>query len=143
MSDPPALRFVVWCPLLGAALVSPLAHAGRSRVPPPEFVPPTTNFYLRAAFDTDPSVYLGRFMPDGEGAPDEAMARKTACSQHLSVREVGGGGVEYDEIFESSRGVALGLGVPGTDLKLGGGGGPIRQPARELHADLQDDRRHR
>ncbi len=106
------------------ALSGPPAQAGgKSRVPPPEFVPPTTNFHLRAAFDTDPISYLGRFVPDDALVPDEAAARKTACSQHISMRRVGGGGVEYDEIFEASSAAAIGLGLPRTDLTLGGTGG--------------------
>ena len=100
------------------------AYAGRkSKVPPPEFVPPTSNLHLRAAFDTDPSVYLGRFVADDTGVPDESAARKTACSQYISVRKVGGGGVEYDEVFEASSAAAMGLGVPKTELTLGGKAG--------------------
>ncbi len=98
------------------------AHAGK-KVPPPEFVPPTTNLHLRAAFDTDPSVYLGRFLPDDATTPDESAARKTACSQYVSVRQVGGGGVEYDEVFESSSAAAMGLGIPKTEITLGGKSG--------------------
>lgn len=101
---------------------SPTAEA-KKRVPPPEFVPPTTNLHLRAAFDTDPSVYLGRFVPDDAAVPDESAARKTACSQYISYRNVGGGGVEYDEVFESSAAAAMGLGVPKTELTLGGKAG--------------------
>jgi hypothetical protein len=111
-------------PLCAAALfvfVSPAL--GGKKVPPPAFVPPTTNMQLRAAFDTDPSSYLGRFIPDDAVVPDEAAAIKTACSAYIRPRRVGGGGVEYDEVFEASAATALGLGVPNTDLQLGGRGG--------------------
>lgn len=106
---------------LAALSASQAAHA--KKVPAPEFVPPTTNLHLRAAFDTDPSVYLGRFVPDDAVVPDEASSRKTACSQYISVRTVGGGGVEYDEVFESSSATAMGLGVPKTELVMGGQSG--------------------
>lgn len=112
-------------PFVVLALLTALpAQAGRkNKVPPPEFVPPTTNLHLRTAFDTDPTVYLGRFVPNGAGVPDESAARKTACSQYISISTVGGGGVEYDEVFESSSAAAMGLGVPKTELTLGGSAG--------------------
>ncbi len=108
--------------LLVGALIAVPAQAGK-KVPPAEFVPPTTNFHLRTAFDTDPSVYLGRFVPDDAIVPDESAARKTACSRFITVRKVSGGGVEYDEIFESSSEAAMGLGIPQADLRLGGKSG--------------------
>ena len=100
-----------------------LPAAAGKKVPPAQFVPPTTNLQLRAAFDTDPQPYIGRFIPDDAVVPDESAARKTACSQHITVRRVGGGGVEYDEVFEASSAAALGLGVPQTELRLGGRAG--------------------
>lgn len=109
-------------PLL-ALLVALPALAGKKKVPPPEFVPPTTNLQLRAAFDTDPSTYLGRFIPNDATVMDESAARKTACSKYISAKTVGGGGVEYDEIFEASASAALGLGVPQAALVLGGSAG--------------------
>jgi hypothetical protein len=114
----PLNRAVLALPLLLA-----LPAAAGKKVPPAEFVPPTTTLQLRAAFDTDPSAYLGRFIPDDAVVPDESAARKTACSQYISSRRVGGGGVEYDEVFEASSAAALGLGVPQTELRLGGRGG--------------------
>ena len=118
----PSPRSIV---LLGAAVLAPVGLAIAKKIPAPEFVPPTTNFHLRTAFDTDPSVYLGRFVPDDDMVPDEATARKTACSQYLSVRKVGGGGVEYDEVFEASSAAAMGLGIPKTELSLGGALGQV------------------
>ena len=111
--------------LLTAALLVLALPAGakkKPKIPPPEFVPPTTNFHLRAAFDTDPSVYLGRFVSDDAGVPDESAARKTACSKYITARTVGGGGVEYDEVMESNSATAMGFGIPKTELKLGGEG---------------------
>lgn len=109
--------------LFSLLLVSTAASAGKKKIPAPEFIPPTSNFHLRAAFDTDPSVYLGRFVPDGASVPDESAARKTICSQYITSRTVGGGGVEYDEVMAANRSTALGLGIPETNLKLGGESG--------------------
>ncbi len=109
--------------LLPVALLAAVPASAGKKVPPPEFVPPTTNLQLRATFDTDPSTYLGRFIPDGAAVPDESAARKTACSQFISIKSIGGGGVEYDEVFEASADAAVGFGIPKTELKLGGSGG--------------------
>jgi len=72
------------------------------------------NFFLRNAFDTDPSAYIGRFVP--EGTPpldaDDASAMQTACTEHISYTEVGGGGVQYDEYFNASTNVAASMGIP-------------------------------
>jgi hypothetical protein len=72
------------------------------------------NFFLRNAFDTDPSPYLGRFVPAETSALniDDAAAMQTACSQHISYRTVGGGGVQYDEYFNASTNVSASLGIP-------------------------------
>jgi len=72
-----------------------------------------SNFFMRSAFDTDPSPYLGRFVPhEGSFDVDDAMAMQTSCSQHISYRNVGGGGVQYDEYFNASKTAAAGLNAP-------------------------------
>jgi len=73
-----------------------------------------SNFFLRNAFDTDPSVYLGRFVPDGttSGDIDDSAAMQTSCSQYISYRHVGGGGVQYDEYFNASTSVSASFGIP-------------------------------
>lgn len=76
-------------------------------------VVPAANLFLRNAFDTDPSVYIGRFVPDSTTGPvDESSAMQLTCSQHISHRTVGGGGVVYDELFNASSEAALRVGVP-------------------------------
>jgi hypothetical protein len=107
--------------LIAAFATSGWASAAKGP-PPANFVPPTSNFHLRAAFDTDPSVYLGRFIQDGQGEVDEASARKTSCSKFIAIRQVGGGNVQYDEVFQASASAALGLGVAQTDLRVGASG---------------------
>ncbi len=125
-------------------LALPLVAQAKKRIPPPEWVPPSSNFHVRAAFDTDPSVYLGRFIPDEAAVPDESAARKTSCSQYIDHREVGGGGVEYDEVFAATTDVALSVGVAQTDLKVGGEGGASASlratytMTRKLVADIAD-----
>jgi hypothetical protein len=129
--------------LVAAVLMWTPARAGKGP-PPAEFIPPTTNFHLRAAFDTDPSVYLGRFIPDGTADIDEAVARKTACSKFIAVREVGGGNVQYDEVFQASASAAIGLGVAQTDLRVGASGSKSTSlrasyvATKKLIADIED-----
>jgi len=82
-----------------------------------------SNFFMRSTIDTDPSIYLGRFVPhEGSFDVDDAMAMQTSCSQFISYRNVGGGGVQYDEYFNASKSAAAGLNAPLLDtlgLNLG------------------------
>ncbi len=86
-------------------------------VGPPEGVGPTVSpqahVYLRNSFDTDPSVYLGRFVPPDVADLDETAAMPTRCSALLEPTRIGGGGVLYDETFTASQAAALRIGVPG------------------------------
>ena len=72
------------------------------------------NFFMRNAFDTDPSGYIGRFIPtDTEMTSlDEASTYPSACTEYITYKSVGGGGVEYDEYFNASTGVAANFGIP-------------------------------
>src|SRR5690606_11432918 len=98
------------------ALTAALASCGNKRVPIPDTVGPTVvapaNLFLRNSFDTDPSLYAGRFVPAGISIPDETAAMRMTCSEHLSVTKVSGGGVVYDEFFNASTDAALRVGVP-------------------------------
>ncbi len=73
-----------------------------------------SNFYLRNAFDTDPSAYLGRFVPKDTPTQniDDTAAMQTSCSQYISYKSVGGGGVQYDEYFNASTSVSANFGIP-------------------------------
>ncbi|MBU1429951.1 hypothetical protein KKF91_05235, partial [Myxococcota bacterium] len=75
---------------------------------------PKKNFFMRNSFDTDPSAYLGRFVPKGTPLSeiDDAAALRKTCSQFFTIRKVGGGGVIYDEIFHASSQVSAGLSIP-------------------------------
>ncbi len=91
------------------AAVTTSGRASAAKGPPPaDFVPPTSNFHLRAAFDTEPSVYLGRFIQDGRGEVYETTERKTSCSGFIAIRQVRGGNVQYDEVFQASASASEG-----------------------------------
>jgi hypothetical protein len=83
---------------------------------PPAVVGPTvvapSNVFLRNAFDADPSMYLGRFVPGDEVSIDESSAMQLTCSQHIVYRKIDGGGVIYDEMFNASTEAAARVGVP-------------------------------
>lgn len=72
------------------------------------------NFFLRNAFDTDPSGYVGRFIPSDASlmSIDEASTYPTACTEYISYKMIGGGGVVYDEYFNASTAVASNFGIP-------------------------------
>ena len=97
-----------------------LAKKKKHRVPPElEAVVQRTltgraNFFMRNAFDTDPSGYIGRFVPADAtlGEIDDAAAMQTSCSKHVSFKRIGGGGVMYDEYFNASTSVTASFGIP-------------------------------
>ena len=73
---------------------------------------PSSNVFLRNSFDTDPSSYIGRFLPEGLARLDESSAMPLACSKHISYRFVDGGGVKYTEMLNTSSEVSARLGIP-------------------------------
>ncbi len=83
---------------------------------------PSSNVFLRNSFDTDPSSYLGRFVPEGLAALDESAGMELACSRYISTRFVEGGGVKYSEYLATSSEVSARLGVPLIASAKGGGG---------------------
>lgn len=92
-------------------------------VPQAQSLAPSSNVYLRNSFDTDPSSYLGRFLPPGLTDLDESAGMPLACSKHVSWRFVDGGGVEYTEVLNVSSHVGARLGVPlVANAKAGAGG---------------------
>ncbi|MEL6348057.1 MAG: DUF4476 domain-containing protein [Myxococcota bacterium] len=72
----------------------------------------SSNVYLRNSFDTDPSSYLGRFVPDDSNNLDESASMQLSCSQHISYRFVDGGGVRYSEMLNVSTAASARLGIP-------------------------------
>lgn len=72
----------------------------------------SSSVYLRNTFDTDPSIYVGRFIPAGVTELDESNAMVLACSKHITSRFIDGGGVDYSEDLKVSTQVALKVGLP-------------------------------
>jgi hypothetical protein len=88
-------------------------------------VAPSKDIHLRAAFDTDPSGYIGQFLVSG-AENDESASVRTRCSEHIGYRTVGGGGVQYDELFNASTQAAIKVGMPEVlGVGLGGGGSRV------------------
>ena len=109
--------------LLASSVAVALAACGGTTPRPvlaPTTVRPKANFFLRTGFDTDPSVYLGRFVPDAVAAGDidDANAQRTTCSQFFTLRKVNGGGVTYDEYFGASEAASAGLSLPVNDVPV-------------------------
>jgi hypothetical protein len=105
-------------------LMSPISASCTSMVSE-GLAPNTGNVYLRSAFDTDPSSYLGRFVPSGTASIDESMARQSRCSEFISWKHIDGGGVTYDHVYQASTEAAASVGVP----LVGGGGASAGQNA--------------
>lgn len=97
---------------------------------------PTSNFYVRTTFDTDPSVYVGRFVSEDAAVIDESAARKTQCSQFITHTLVDAGGVEYDEVMGASSGVAQGLQHSATEDGAGVRANYVM--TRKMVADISD-----
>ena len=84
-------------------------------------VTPSRNLHLRAAFDSDPSVYVGRFVPAGqEGADlDENRASKTVCSKYFTARVVPVN-QQMDELVYASSQASASVGVVATGALANG-----------------------
>jgi hypothetical protein len=72
----------------------------------------SSSLWLRNTYDTDPSVYVGRFIPAGVTDLDESNTMVLACSKYITSRFIDGGGVEYSEQMQVSTDVALKIGLP-------------------------------
>ena len=72
----------------------------------------SASVYLRNTFDTDPSIYVGRFVPAGVTDLDESNTLALACSKHITTRFIEGGGVHFSEDLTLSTAVAARIGIP-------------------------------
>lgn len=72
----------------------------------------SSSLYLRNTFDTDPSTYVGRFVPAGVTDLDESNTMILACSKHITTRFIDGGGVSFAENLRVSTQVAARIGIP-------------------------------
>jgi hypothetical protein len=106
--------------LLAATLLLPTC-AGRGGVPNGPSAAPSSNVYLRNSFDTDPSIYLGRFIPRNATDLDEGSAMPLSCTQHVTHRFIEGGGVKITETMSVSTEVAARIGVPVVASATGSG----------------------
>jgi hypothetical protein len=94
-----ALLVLTGCPKLGPGPQAPS-------------MAPSSNVYLRNSFDTDPSGYLGRFLPAGLKDLDESNGMTMACSEHITWKFIDGGGVKMTEVLNASTAVSARMGVP-------------------------------
>jgi len=76
-----------------------------------DLIQPTPQLYLRAAFDSDPSMYLGRWVPNDMEPVDESAAFQTRCGQYIEYREVTAAG-HYEQFFLASSDSLASVGIP-------------------------------
>lgn len=76
---------------------------------------PREGVYLRASFDDDPSMFIGRFVSNNvsAGDVDENRAVQTQCSQFIKYKEVRAAG-EFNEYYQSSQSAKAALGIEST-----------------------------
>ena len=105
-----------------------LTGCPKASAPQAPSMAPSSNVYLRNSFDTDPSGYIGRFLPAGLSDLDESSGMTLACSEHISWRFVDGGGVQSSEVLNASTAVSARFGVP--LVAQGSASGSTTQAAR-------------
>jgi len=99
-------------PLVLSLLLGGCGAKKVNSIPQTNTLVPSAGVHLRNSFDTDPSSYLGRFVPDAAEDIDESSAMQMSCSQHISWQFIDGGGVRYNEILSVSTEVGARMGVP-------------------------------
>lgn len=112
--------------ILGCLLV---IACGQPEAPkPPEArslvsVPASSTLHLRASFDSNPSTYLGTFLP--EGLPPSELSDRSGvasqCSEYMKPRTQAAN-QEQDEFLSVSKSAAASLGLPmAAGLSVGAG----------------------
>ncbi len=88
---------------------------------PPSPLAVKKNFYMRTVIDSDPSLYLGRFIADNLSASDidETSAEKHECSSYFEIQKIDGAGIDYDEYYQASLQASAGLQIPVKSLNAG------------------------
>ncbi|MSP92778.1 MAG: hypothetical protein EXR79_13400 [Myxococcales bacterium] len=111
----PGSAMTRWVCLAGLVVScsGPQAPANPSLRPPIWQPPLKQSVYLRAVFDDDPSINLGRFFKQDTQASemDESQAFPSRCSKAFSPKLIGSGGT-FDETFTASSGVGASLSAP-------------------------------
>lgn len=128
--------------LCAMSLIASASCAPKTKAP--EGVGPTVvapqNLFLRNAFDADPGMYVGRFVPGDEPAVDESSSMQLTCSQHIEYKKIDGGGVIYDEMFNATTEAAIRVGVPlVANASAGGSSSQIVRVKYELTDKLVAD----
>ncbi len=95
--------------LLGLTLLAGCASALSNQT---ASVVSSSSVWLRNTYDTDPSIYVGRFVPAGVAELDESNTMVLACSKYITTRFIEGGNVEYTEDLHVSNQVAVKIGMP-------------------------------
>jgi len=97
--------------------IAVVTTGGRRRKPDPtpvnisDLIQPVPQLYLRSSFDSDPSLYMGRFVPDGMEPVDETAAFQTRCGQYIQHREVNAAG-RFEQFFMASTDSLASVGIP-------------------------------
>ncbi len=97
-------------------------------------VTPSRNLHLRAAFDNNPSVYVGRFVPAGLSSSelDENRAAKTSCSKFFTAREQTVN-QEMDELVYASSSASASVGVIATGALANAQGASAKGSVLRVH----------
>lgn len=98
--------------LLGTLGIAPLAGCKHAISNQTASLVSSSSLWLRNTYDTDPSIYVGRFVPPGVTDLDESNTMVLACSKHITTRFIDGGGVDYSESMYVNTQLALRLGMP-------------------------------
>jgi hypothetical protein len=99
--------------LLGFLAMASVSGCGRNAITnQPASLVSSSSIWLRNTYDTDPSIYVGRFIAPGVTDLDESNTMVLACSKHITAKFIDGGGVDYTEDMHVSTQLALRLGMP-------------------------------
>ena len=96
---------------LPAALLLVLSGCAKAPVATGPSLAPAHNVYLRTSFDTDPSDYLSRFLPQNLSELDESSGMTLACSKHITWLFIDGDGVQTVEVLHASSSSRTRLGT--------------------------------
>lgn len=82
---------------------------------------PGANIHMRNTFDSDPSMHIGKFLPNDESILDESQGQQLACSVHVQHRYIEASGVRYSEWASITAEAAIRMGFPMIATATGSG----------------------
>jgi hypothetical protein len=90
----------------------PATPLGPVAIPQSPVIQPTRGIHLRAVFDDNPTLYVGRFLPDNVAIEqvDETAAAQTRCSDYYGYNVVNTN-QEFDEVAYASTKVGGSIGI--------------------------------